>query len=64
MAQQGKVIELGYGTPYGVDHPFSVLTRNGWTRSKKRLRAGKFKPYWGGAVIGAETQLRIDPGSY
>jgi TRAP-type C4-dicarboxylate transport system substrate-binding protein len=58
MAQQNKVIEITYGTPFGVDHPFSVTDRK-WMAKVERETNGqvKFKPYWGGAVIGGRDAV-------
>ncbi len=52
-AQQGNVIELGYGTPYAIDNPFSVVDKKWMAKVEKETNGRvKFKPYWGGAVIG------------
>ncbi|HVN97716.1 MAG TPA: TRAP transporter substrate-binding protein DctP [Syntrophorhabdaceae bacterium] len=57
-AQQQKVIELTYGTPYGVDHPFSVVDRKWMAKVEKETNGRvKFKPYWGGAVIGGRDAV-------
>jgi TRAP-type C4-dicarboxylate transport system substrate-binding protein len=54
-AQQGKVIELGYGTPYAIDYPFSVVDKKWMAKVEKKTNGRlKFKPYWGGAVIGGK----------
>jgi len=57
-AQQGKVIELTYGTPYGPDHTFSKSDKRWFAKIEKETNGRvKFKPYWGGSVIsgGAEA---------
>ena len=66
-AQQGKVIELTYGTPYGVDHTYSIIDKRWMAKVEKETNDRvKFKPYWGGAVIGGRdaaeelTQGAID----
>ena len=52
-AQQAKVIELAYGTPYSPDIPYSVVDKRWMAKIEKETRGQvKFKPYWGGAVIG------------
>ena len=67
MAQQEKVIEITYGTPFGIDHPFSVTDRKWMAKVEKETNGRiKFKPYWGGAIIGGRdaaeelTQGAID----
>ncbi|HVN97990.1 MAG TPA: TRAP transporter substrate-binding protein DctP [Syntrophorhabdaceae bacterium] len=53
VAQQNKVIEITYGTPYPVDHMFSITDRKWMDKIEKETDGRiKFKPYWGGAVIG------------
>ncbi len=53
-AQQGKVIELTYGTPYGPDHTFSRSDKKWFAKIEQETKGKvKFKPFWGGAVIGA-----------
>ena len=53
MAQQNKVIEITYGTPYAVDHMFSVTDKKWMAKVEKETNGRvKFKPYWGGAIIG------------
>jgi TRAP-type C4-dicarboxylate transport system substrate-binding protein len=52
MAQQ-KVIELTYGTPYNVDHTFSKTDKKWFAKIEKETNGRvKFKPFWGGAIIG------------
>jgi TRAP-type C4-dicarboxylate transport system substrate-binding protein len=52
MAQQ-KVIELTYGTPYNVDHTFSKTDQKWFAKIEKETNGRvKFKPFWGGAIIG------------
>jgi TRAP-type transport system periplasmic protein len=52
MAQQ-KVIELTFGTPYNVDHPFSKTDQRWFDKIEKETNGRvKFKPFWGGAIIG------------
>jgi TRAP-type C4-dicarboxylate transport system substrate-binding protein len=52
MAQQ-KVIELTFGTPYNVDHPFSLTDQKWFAKIEKETNGRvKFKPFWGGAIIG------------
>ncbi len=65
-AQQDKVIELTYGTPYGVDHSFSVVDKRWMAKVEKETNGRvKFKPYWGGAIIGGQGRCGgIDPGSH
>ncbi|HVN97986.1 MAG TPA: TRAP transporter substrate-binding protein DctP [Syntrophorhabdaceae bacterium] len=53
VAQQNKVIELTFGTPFPVDHMFSVTDKKWMDKVEKETNGRvKFKPYWGGAVIG------------
>jgi len=55
MAQQ-KVIELTYGTPYGPDHTFSKTDQKWMAKIEKETNGRvKFKPFWGGAIIGASA---------
>ncbi|HVN96106.1 MAG TPA: TRAP transporter substrate-binding protein DctP [Syntrophorhabdaceae bacterium] len=58
MAQQAKVIELTYGTPYAADHAFS-LTDQKWIAKIEKETNGrvKIKPYWGGAIIGGRDAV-------
>ena len=57
-AQQGKVIELSYGTPYGPDHTFSVVDKRWMAKIEKETNGRvKFKPYWGGAIIGGRDAV-------
>ncbi|HVN97922.1 MAG TPA: hypothetical protein VMT62_15945, partial [Syntrophorhabdaceae bacterium] len=62
MAQQGKVIEITYGTPFGPDNPFSIVDQKWMAKVEKETNGQlKFKPYWGGAIIGgrdAAEELR------
>ncbi len=52
MAQQ-KVIELTFGSPYNVDHPFSKTDQKWFAKIEKETNGRvKFKPFWGGAIIG------------
>jgi TRAP-type C4-dicarboxylate transport system substrate-binding protein len=52
MAQQ-KVIELTYGTPYNIDHVFSKTDQRWFAKIEKETNGRvKFKPFWGGAIIG------------
>jgi TRAP-type transport system periplasmic protein len=52
MAQQ-KVIELTYGTPYNNDHQFSKTDIKWMAKIEKETNGRvKFKPFWGGAIIG------------
>ena len=67
MAQQDKVIEVTYGTMWGIDHPFSIVDKKWMDKIEKETNGRvKFKPYWGGAVIGGRdaaeelTQGAID----
>ncbi len=56
MAQQ-KVIELTYGTPYGPDHTFSKTDQKWFAKIEKETNGRvKFKPFWGGAIIGGSAQ--------
>ena len=56
MAQQ-KVIELTYGTPYGPDHTFSKTDQKWFAKIEKETNGRvKFKPFWGGAIIGARAE--------
>lgn len=58
QAQQGKVIELTYGTPYGIDHPFSVTDKKWMDKIEKETNGRvKFKAYWGGAVLGGANAV-------
>ncbi|HVN97105.1 MAG TPA: TRAP transporter substrate-binding protein DctP [Syntrophorhabdaceae bacterium] len=58
MAQPKNVIEITYGTPFGVDHPFSVTDRKLMAKVEKETNGQvKFKPYWGGAVIGGRDAV-------
>lgn len=63
-AQQGKVIESSYGTPVGMDNPFSVADVKWIARIEKETNGRvKIKPYWGGSIIGgkdAMEELRQD----
>ena len=63
-AQQGKVIELSYGTPVGMDNPFSVADVKWIAKIEKETNGRvKIKPYWGGSIIGgkdAMEELRQD----
>lgn len=63
-AQPGKVIELSYGTPYGVDHTFSNIDKRWIDKIEKETNYRvKIKPYWGGQIIGgkdAMEELRED----
>jgi TRAP-type C4-dicarboxylate transport system substrate-binding protein len=53
MAQQGKVIELTYGSPYGPDHTFSKTDKRWIAKIEKETNGRvKIKPFWGGAIIG------------
>jgi len=55
IAQQ-KVIELTYGTPYGPDHIFSKTDQRWMAKIEKETNGRvKFKPFWGGAIIGASA---------
>jgi len=50
---QGKVVELTYGTPYGPDHTFSMTDKKWFAKIEKETNGQvKFKPFWGGAIIG------------
>ncbi|HVN95154.1 MAG TPA: TRAP transporter substrate-binding protein DctP [Syntrophorhabdaceae bacterium] len=56
VAQQ-KVIELTYGTPYGPDHTFSKTDIKWMAKIEKETNGRvKFKPFWGGAIIGARAE--------
>ena len=63
-AQQAKVIELSYGTPYGIDHTFSIIDKKWIDKIEKETdHRVKIKPYWGGQIIGgkdAMEELRED----
>ncbi len=53
VAQQSKVIELTYGTPYGPDHTFSKTDKEWFAKIEKETNGQvKFKPFWGGTIIG------------
>ncbi len=53
MAQQAKVFELTYGSPYGPDHTFSRTDKKWFAKIEKETNGQvKFKPFWGGAIIG------------
>jgi len=58
-AQQGKAIELTYGTPYGIEHPFSIVDKK-WIEKIEKETNGrvKIKPYWGGAVLGGQDAVQ------
>lgn len=57
MAQQPKAIELSYGTPYGPDHTFSRSDKKWFAKIEKETNGRvTFKPFWGGAVIGARAE--------
>ncbi|HVN97933.1 MAG TPA: TRAP transporter substrate-binding protein DctP [Syntrophorhabdaceae bacterium] len=57
-AQQGKPIELTYGTPYGVEHTYSIVDQKWMAKIEKETNGRvKFKPYWGGAVIGGRDAV-------
>jgi len=67
MAQQKKVVELTYGTPYGADAALSVIDKRWMDKVEKEANGlVKFKPYWGGSIIGGRdvaeqvTQGAID----
>ena len=50
---QGKVFELTYGSPYGPDHTFSRTDKKWMAKIEKETNGQvKFKPFWGGAIIG------------
>jgi len=50
---QGKVLELTYGSPYGPDHTFSRTDKKWMAKIEKETNGQvKFKPFWGGAIIG------------
>jgi TRAP-type C4-dicarboxylate transport system substrate-binding protein len=50
MAQQ---IELTFGSPYNVDHPFSKTDQKWFAKIEKETNGRvKIKPFWGGAIIG------------
>jgi TRAP-type transport system periplasmic protein len=52
MAQQA-VIELTFGSPYNVDHPFSKTDQKWFAKIEKETNGRvKIKPFWGGAIIG------------
>ena len=57
-AQQGKVIELSFGTAFGVDNPFSIVDAK-WIAKIEKETSGrvKIKPYWGGSIIGAKDAM-------
>jgi TRAP-type C4-dicarboxylate transport system substrate-binding protein len=52
VSAQDKVIELKYGSTYGVDHPFSVVDKK-WIEKIEKDTKGrvKIKPYWSGALF-------------
>jgi len=49
---QAQAIELTYGTPYGIDHTFSMADKK-WMEKVEKESKGKvkFKPYWGGTLL-------------
>jgi TRAP-type C4-dicarboxylate transport system substrate-binding protein len=50
---QAKVLELTYGSPYGPDHTFSRTDKKWMAKIEKETNGQvKFKPFWGGAIIG------------
>jgi len=51
-AQQDKDIELRYGSPWGPDHPFSVVDKK-WIAKIEQETKGKvkIKPYWSGVLF-------------
>lgn len=53
----GNVIELTYGTPYGPDHTFSRTDQKWFAKIEKETQGRvKFKPYWGGSLIGGRAE--------
>ena len=53
---QGKVFELTYGSPYGPDHTFSRSDKKWMAKIEKETNGQvKFKPFWGGAIIGGSA---------
>ena len=53
---QGKVLELTYGSPYGPDHTFSRSDKKWMAKIEKETNGQvKFKPFWGGAIIGGSA---------
>ena len=56
-AQQGKVIELTYGSAMGPDHTFSKADKEWFDKIEKETNGRvKFKPFWGGTVLGMTAQ--------
>ena len=58
LAQQGKVIELTYGTAFSADHTFSRADQKWIAKIEKDTNGRvKIKPYWGGQVIGGTNAV-------
>jgi TRAP-type transport system periplasmic protein len=52
IAQQGKIIELRYGSPWGAEHPFSVVDKKWIDKIEKESKGKvKIKPYWNGVLF-------------
>lgn len=58
LAEQGKVIELTYGTAFSADHTFSRADQKWIAKIEKDTNGRvKIKPYWGGQVIGGTNAV-------
>ncbi len=58
LAQQGKPIELSYGTPFGIDNSSSKIDAVWIAKIEKETKGRvKIKPYWGGSVTGGRDAV-------
>ena len=58
LAQQAKVIELTYGSPYGADESVSKADQKWMAKIEKDTNGRvKIKPYFGGQIIGGANAV-------